>query len=114
MPYFMIETNRFLEKSQTDQLLAETSAFAGGLLGKPEKYMMVSIRQGVSMFFGGIAEPVAYIVLKSIGLSADKCGEYSKQICDFVENRLDVPPDRIYIDFNDIDGKLFGWNRQTF
>ena len=114
MPYFKIETNQSLDASDAEQFLKDASAFACELLGKPENYMMVSIHQGVSMLFSGNTMPVAYVKLKSLGLKQDKCGGYSKDICEFVETKLGISPDRIYIDFADINGKMFGWNRKTF
>jgi len=114
MPYFKIETNQSLDASGVEQLLKDASTFACELLGKPENYIMVSIHQGVLMSFAGNTMPVAYVKLKSIGLAKDKCGGYSKDICEFVETQLGISPDRIYIDFADIDGKMFGWNRKTF
>lgn len=55
------------------------------------------------MMFGGDAEAAAHIELKSIGLQKEKCPGFSKKICDFIEAELEVPSDRIYIDFRDID-----------
>ena len=114
MPYFNIETNTSMDEAQTSNFLKKTSDFACRLLGKPEKYMMVSFRQGEPLMFGGTQEPAAYVELKSIGLPKDKCEEFSKNICEFIESSLGVQPDRIYIDFKDIDGSMFGWNKGTF
>lgn len=114
MPYFNIETNKSMEASYVEDFARESSSFACRLLGKPEKYMMVSIRHSVSMIFSGAAEPAAFVQLKSIGLPREKCEAYSKSICEFIESTLDISPDRIYIDFNNIDGSMFGWNKGTF
>ncbi|MGB9499314.1 MAG: phenylpyruvate tautomerase MIF-related protein [Dissulfuribacterales bacterium] len=114
MPYFKIETNQLVDKPTNEQLLKDATAFACELLGKPENYMMVSLQQGISMSFAGDTSPAAYVKLKSIGLKPDKCGDYSKSICEFVESKLGISPYRIYIDFADIDGKMFGWNKKTF
>jgi phenylpyruvate tautomerase PptA (4-oxalocrotonate tautomerase family) len=47
---------------------------------------------GKPLIFNGIEEPTVFAQLKSIGL----------------------PKDRVYIDFKDIKGKMFGWNGKTF
>jgi hypothetical protein len=54
------------------------------------------------------------VEIKSIGLTADRCGVYSKAICEFIQSSLQVSPERTYIDFAAIDGTMFGWNGQTF
>lgn len=114
MPYLKIETNKEIDHAALQETLKKTSQFAANLLGKPDKWVMVSINHGTPMMFGGSPEPIAYVEMKSIGLPEDKCRDFSKDLCDFVESEFDIPADRIYIDFCDIDGKMFGWNRGTF
>ena len=114
MPYLKIETNQQVDGGAIKETLQRTSAFVADLLGKPNKWVMVSIDHGSPMMFGGSTEPMAYVEIKSIGLPQDKCPDFSKDLCNFIESEFDVPADRIYIDFHDIDGKMFGWNRGTF
>jgi phenylpyruvate tautomerase len=114
MPYFKIETNKTLDVSDAKDFAKEASSFACRLLGKPEKYMMVSICHSAALMFGGVADPAAFVELKSIGLLEANCKGYSRAICEFLESNLKIPPDRIYIDFKDIDPSMFGWNKTTF
>jgi len=114
MPYLKIETNKEVDGGTIQEALKRTSGFVANLLGKPDKWVMVSIDHGTPMIFGGSTEPMAYVEMKSIGLPEDKCPDFSKDLCDFIESELDIPADRIYIDFHNIDGKMFGWNRGTF
>jgi phenylpyruvate tautomerase len=114
MPYFSIETSLAIEKEPGKKLAKKVSAFVSDLLGKPESYVMVAIKPESVSLFGGSDRPCAFVRLKSIGLSRDMCGEYSANICGFIEEELKIPKDRIYIDFSDLDGKMFGWNAKTF
>jgi len=114
MPYIRIETSQSLDDAASADVLKATSAFMSGLLGKPEKVIMVSIAGNTPMLFNSDAQPAAYVHIKSIGLTADRCGAYSKAICEFIQSLLQVPPERTYIDFAAIDGTMFGWNGQTF
>jgi len=114
MPYIRIETSQVMDEARTATILKETSAFMSGLLGKPEKVMMVSVAGNTPMMFSGDIRPAAYVEVKSIGLTADKCDAYTKAICEYIHSALQVPPERTYIDFAAIDGKMFGWNGQTF
>lgn len=114
MPYLKIETNKSEDDSVIPGLLKKTSVFISNLLGKPEEYIMVSIENETGMMFGGSIKPAAYIELKSIGLPREKCPMYAEKICEFMESELAIPPDRIYIDFCDLERKMFGWNKSTF
>lgn len=114
MPYLKIETNCELGKNSEQEFLKKTSGFVANLLEKPEKYIMISVDLKALMMFSGSTRPSAYIELKSIGLPADKCSDFSDKVCCFIESELNIPSDRIYIDFCDIDGKMFGWNKGTF
>ena len=114
MPYLKIETNEELDETAIQELLKKASAFTARLLGKPEKWIMVAIKQGIPMVFDGNSQPAAFVELKSIGLAQDMCAGLSRNLCDFIGTELGVSPDRIYIEFWDINGKMFGWNGGTF
>ena len=114
MPYFKIETNQKLDNAGAEKLSKDMSSFLSGLLGKPERVIMVSVYHSVTMTFNENTLPAAYVEMKSIGLTEDQCPEYALSICEFFETALDIPADRIYIDFAAINGKMFGWNKQTF
>jgi len=114
MPYFKIETNQKLDDAGAEKLSKDMSLFLSGLLGKPERVIMVSVYHSITMMFNENTSPAAYVEMKSIGLTQDKCAEYSNAICGFFETSLNIPADRIYIDFAAINGEMFGWNKQTF
>ena len=53
------------------------------------------------MTFGGTGAPAAFVAVKNIGnISSDDTAALSKEICTRVSKALDVPFDRIYIDFH--------------
>lgn len=114
MPYLKIETNKRLDEAAAQALLKKSSAVTATLLGKPEKWIMVSICPGAAMMFDGSTELSAYVELKSISLTQEACGELSKSLCDFLNTALGISPERVYIEFWNINGKMFGWNGGTF
>ncbi len=114
MPYFKIETNKTVIELERQELLRRASHFLSELLGKPEEYIMVSVHGDSAMLFSGSTAATAYVEVKSIGLARDRCSGYAAAIADFLQAELDVAPERSYIEFTDIDGGLFGWNRGTF
>jgi hypothetical protein len=114
MPYLSIETNQTVEASAVRKLMLEASAFVAGLLGKPESYVMISIKPEMPLSFGGTTDPAAFVRLKSIGLPADRCAQLAEQMCTFLDRKLQVPGDRVFIEFKDVERNLFGWNGTTF
>ena len=114
MPYFSIDTNQAIEASKTKEIMKKASALIAGLVGKPESYVMVSIKPDTPLIFGGAADPAAFVRLKSIGLAEDRCAEFSEKICGFIEQELEIPKNRVFIDFKDLERKMFGWDGKTF
>ena len=114
MPYFCIETNQPIDAASQPQTLKKASAFLAELLGKPEAYVMVQIRPATPLIFAGSDDPAAFVQLKSIGLPRERCAEFSEKICDFIEQALGVPKGRVFIDFKELQGNMFGWNGKTF
>lgn len=114
MPLLSITTNRQLEPSQSEALLKQASERVAAMLGKPERYVMISLVHNPRMLFAGDDAPAAYLELKSIGLPADRTAEFSQVLCDLLTHQLEIPTDRIYIEFSDAERHLWGWNSATF
>ncbi len=114
MPFFKIETSRQIDDTDIQSILERASGFISDMLAKPEQYVMVSIEANKQMMFGADAEPAAFVQLKSIGLPTDRCSEFSSRICQFINDELRVRPDRVFIDFKNLERNIFGWNGKTF
>ncbi len=114
MPLLKIQTNREVAPEQRQPLLRQASAKVAELLGKPERYVMVSLEHNSEMLFGGDAAPLAYLELKSIGLPGDHTRELSAGLCHLIQDTLEIPTERVYIEFSDAARHLWGWNGETF
>ena len=114
MPYLKIMTSNLVEEQPRRELLKASSKLVASELGKPEKYMMVSMDTSPGMLFAGTDEPCAFLELRGIGLPASTTGKLSKLLCQLVESHLAVGKDRIYINFADVPANLWGWNGDTF
>ena len=114
MPYFSIETNRKIEESQKKKILCEATNLISNLLNKPKKWIMISFKDNLSMYYNDSDEDIAYIELKSINLDIEKCEKYVDKISHFIEENIKVDPERIYIHFQNLNPKLFGWNGKLF
>lgn len=112
MPYFKIQSNE--ELLHADQLIGKASKLIAETLGKPEKYVMVSLEEKVPMMFGGRTNPVIFCELKSIGLPGDKTKEISAKLCTFLSKETGVEAERIYIEFSNAERNMWGWNGSTF
>ncbi len=114
MPYLKITTSKAVEAHPRQELLKASSRLVAAELGKPEKYMMVSMNTSDAMIFAGTAEPCAFLELRGIGLPASRTAKLSKLLCELVESHLSVSRERIYINFADVPANLWGWNADTF
>jgi phenylpyruvate tautomerase PptA (4-oxalocrotonate tautomerase family) len=98
-----------------EDLLTSLSSKLAKHLGKSESYVMTVFESEVKMTFAGTFEPVCYIEIKSIGtMTPDKTKTMSQDFCQELEKKLGIPKNRIYIEFNDAKGTMWGWNGTTF
>ena len=114
MPYLALRTNREIAHAQRTALLSNLSATVATLLGKPERYVMVSLHDASPMLFAGSDAPLAYLELKSIGLPQQRTPELSAALCTLVGETLDIARDRIYIEFANAERNMWGWDGTTF
>ncbi len=112
MPFLKIQSN--LEIPNVEEFMTSASSLLSQVLGKPEKYIMVSIEVNKKMIFGGTNDPLLYIELKSIGLPRDHTKEISSKLCEFLHQETGVAIDRMYIEFADAERSMWGWNGTTF
>ena len=110
MPLLNISTNKEIKNEQ--MLLLKSSDFISSLLNKPEKFVMVKLTDSLQMYFAGNNQPCCFIEIKSIGsLNPSKI---SKPICEFFSIELQIPKERIFIFFQDVDSNMWAWNNKTF
>jgi phenylpyruvate tautomerase len=95
--------------------LRRLSALLARELDKPEEYVMVMAAPRPDLIFGGTNDPACYAELKNVGsLSPAQVEDLSAKLCGELSTALAVPAARIYIEFTNADGALWGWNGTTF
>jgi phenylpyruvate tautomerase PptA (4-oxalocrotonate tautomerase family) len=114
MPFLKLSTNVTIDQTQSGQLLGELSQLLAKETGKPERYVMAELAGGKAMVFGGSKEPLAYLECKSIGLSASQAKTLSASISTLLTGILQLPAERIYIEFSNCPAEFWGWNGSTF
>jgi phenylpyruvate tautomerase len=116
MPLIKVQTSVSTpEKAEVEAMLKNLSAKLAKHLGKPESYVMTAFEAEIPMTFAGNTEPVCYIEIKSIGtMKPDQTEGMSQDFCQQINQALGVPKNRIYIEFADGKGAMWGWNGTTF
>jgi phenylpyruvate tautomerase PptA (4-oxalocrotonate tautomerase family) len=114
MPLLKIQTNTPLDAGRKAALAASASRAVADMLGKPERYVMVSVEENPSMLFAGSDAPLAYLELKSIGLPVAGGEACSAALAALLAEQLDLPAERVYIEFADVPPDRWGWNGGTF
>lgn len=100
---------------EQDSLLSDLSKLLAARFHKPERWVMTCLCPGLAMTFGGKPAPSAFIAVKNVGrMTAEDTNGLSAALCDRVSAGLGVARDRIYIEFSDAAGYLWGWNGETF
>ena len=110
MPLLNISTNKKIKNEQ--MFLAKSSDFISSLLAKPENFVLVKLSHSLTMYFAGTNEDCIFIEIKSIGSLFPS--EMSKQICEFFSAELEIPTERIYIFFQDVEPSMWAWDNKTF
>jgi phenylpyruvate tautomerase len=114
MPLLKIETSAALAEEKRKALLASLSKAVAETIGKPEQYVMVTASQ-VAMLMSGKAGDAAFVDIRSIGgLSNEVNRKLSQQVCKLLKDSLGISPDRVYLNFIDVEAGHWGWNGSTF
>jgi len=116
MPLIKVQTSAHApEATQVTSLLKTLSQSLASHTGKPESYVMTAFEAEVPMTFGGTPDPSCYVEVKSVGsFSPTQTQAMSQDFCTTIGDAIAVPQNRIYIEFTDAKGYLWGWNGATF
>ncbi|MGJ0492558.1 phenylpyruvate tautomerase MIF-related protein [Methylobacter sp.] len=114
MPYLKLSTTESILDEQSPQLLDQLSKLMAQQTGKPERYVMVQVEGGKAMLFAGNNQPLAYVECKSIGLTTAQAKAISSSLCRLLNDTLQIPSDRVYIEFSNCPAEYWGWNGSTF
>jgi phenylpyruvate tautomerase PptA (4-oxalocrotonate tautomerase family) len=114
MPLLKLETNVALSDEQRQRLLSSLSKIVSQTVGKPEQYVMVTIAPA-SIQMSAKPGNAAFVEVRSIGgLSDDINRKISKEVCKLLTDAVGIAPDRVYLNFTDMDAGNWGWNGSTF
>ncbi len=109
MPYINITTSARIEDKK--KLLEEISTLVSSLTNKSKKFVMAKLDDNSEMYFED-ESACCYFEIKSIG--SINSSEMAKPISNFVNERMGIPLDKIYISFVDVPASMWAWNGRTF
>jgi len=114
MPLLKLETSVPLSGDKQKSLLALLGKTVASTLGKPEQYVMVTCGPS-AIWMSGSDTSAAFVDLRSIGGLTDAVNrKLSAQVCRILTEALDLSPERIYLNFSDVEPGRWGWNGGTF
>jgi phenylpyruvate tautomerase PptA (4-oxalocrotonate tautomerase family) len=114
MPLLKLQTSTPVSEDKKENLLKALSRTVVKVTGKPESYVMVML-ENCSACMAGEAGPAAFADVRGIGgISRDANNQLSKDICELINKELGIEPDRIYLNFTDVNASNWGWKGGTF
>jgi phenylpyruvate tautomerase len=114
MPLLKLETTVVLSEANRQALLASLSKTVAETIGKPQQYVMVAASEA-AMQMSGSPGDAAFVDVRSIGgLTDDVNRKLSQKVSQLLHDSLGIPPNRIYLNFTDVQASHWGWNGSTF
>ena len=114
MPLLTLQTSIPLSNAQRRELLSPLSRIVAECIGKPERYVMITVAEA-AILMAGDEQPAAYADLRSIGgLSGEINRQLAERICALLQERIGIAPDRVYLNFTSLSAANWGWNGSTF
>jgi len=109
MPYINVSTSA--KVNDKEKLLEEISILISSLTNKSRRFVMAKIDDNCQIYFDDEA-PSCFLEIKSIG--SLNPSEMAKPISNFVNEKMGIPIDKIYISFVDVPASMWAWNGRTF
>ena len=109
MPYINILTSAKVDDKK--KLIEEISILISSLTKKSKKFIMAKLEDNSYMYFNDYS-PCCFLEIRSIG--SLNPAEITKPISNFVNEKIGIPIDKIYISFEDVPASMWAWNGKTF
>lgn len=115
MPLLKLETSVVLCAEKKTSLLSSLSRILAQDTGKPERYVMVVIKDGAAVMMAGGEVPGALVDVRGIGgLGGGVNKKLSESVCALLQKECGISPEAVYLNFTDVKGENWGFNNSTF
>ena len=109
MPYINVSTSVKLEDKK--KLLEEISILISSLTNKSKRFVMAKLDDDAEMYFDD-ESLCCFLEIKSIG--SLNTSEMADELSKFVNEKIGIPINKIYISFEDVPASMWAWNGRTF
>lgn len=114
MPLLSLHTSVPVPPDAREPLLKTLSRIVAETVGKPETYVMVTLSEG-AVCLAGEEVNGAFVDVRSIGgLNPEVNRRISEQVCLLLLDRLQIPQERVYLNFRDVAHTDWGHDGRTF
>ena len=110
MPLLSIHTSKEIKEKK--EFIRKSAELVGKLTNKSLNYVMVRLEDSLDMYFSESHDPCCYLEIKSIG-SLDP-SNMALIISEFITKEIEIPTNRIYINFDDVSSSNWAWDGKTF
>ncbi|MBQ7364292.1 MAG: hypothetical protein IJW46_01695 [Clostridia bacterium] len=113
MPNMHLYTGLTLDQATKDEIKAAFAEAIALIPGKSERWLMVIIEDGVSMYLAGSDAPAAMVSVELLGSASGEIYErVTAHVTRTLHRLLKLPPDRIYTKYSEY--RHWGWNGEHF
>jgi phenylpyruvate tautomerase PptA (4-oxalocrotonate tautomerase family) len=116
VPTFILHTN-LTSKSfvNEENLHSKIRQVIASNIGKSEDFVLTIFNPNTSMQFGEKAGNSAYCEIKNVGtLSPEITNLITNSVTEILSQKLKISSDQLYIEFQESERHLWGWNGKTF
>jgi phenylpyruvate tautomerase len=116
MPLLKLKTNTAdIPVAVRAEIQKASSLILAEEIGKSEEFVMVIVETEHDIYFSGSTEPSAYAEIKNVGtLSPEVTEKISHRLSNLLKDKLSIPPNRCFLEFQESLRHLWGWNGKTF
>ena len=108
MPCIVIHTNVSISEEKAEELKKALVVSWEKLPGKRERWLMITLKDRLQMFFGGRDTPAAFINLKILGsLGAENCEFLNEEFLTDVSEVLGIQKERLFVAHDECPS--WGW-----
>ncbi len=113
MVYLSLTLSHELFETAREHLIREASELIAQTLRVSESTVCVSVSHA-AMVFGGATGSAAFVELRSPdGLDANVNSVLSKRLSELLRREAEVAPDRVFLNFVDLERASWGWDGKT-
>ena len=116
MPTFILHYNSPDIKSNKISTLQDCArSILSEEIGKSSDFVLTMINFCEDMTFGDSSNYCAFAEVKNVGkIETNVTSSISKKLCSLISECLGVKEEKVYIEFQESERHLWGWNGRTF